>query len=630
MIGAILFSLNDPHHRQYLDEGHDVQQAVAAFTDCYITPPTATGQDCETSELRAMRLLSSKRALITILRSWSGLVFFCRCPDANTTGLNGVQSLIEVLYMPYEESRRNVLELFFELLNLNRPPASEGDEFSFEVLSSYHHWFAQDSWHIYDGFVAAEGRSLLPHVSCNRLNLMDNYLAIVLHTLISYGLIEALTEVIITPKGSDFRNAVLATILLGEILHLSSRLLPNEVYSKCHSLSELVNAATCPQNSLEVRGLASTAISALERIHFLRKAPVVPFSLYLDQMIRFSNLSSLSHQSEVRGRVHLKYSSVELESDVTISSYIRDTNVLTHDPSSYNWNLIINILSCSHSLHRVDEDPCFRNFLKKLLLFFKPSARAFSQANMNGEQARDMALACCQFVEYLLEVDDPQAAEILDEFMQDLQVRLSEISRVNAAQGSILSSTKLITSMSHYYFLLIGRLTSSSRGAKILEKTGIFQHILTLVSLSCHEVYVKLILSSLDYTKDGFPRRILSKCLTSETETSKLYATNFLLVLLRAGIPDFHKWAIRLLVQQLYDECDSVVLAAGEILIESCDQKQNLEALISLKPSLAPIKHFGTLFQILFASLPTGIKYLSEAKLMDSLLNEWRYTNQFR
>lgn len=49
-----------------------------------------------------------------------------------------------------------------------------------------------------------------------------------------------------------------------------------------------------------------------------------------------------------------------------------------------------------------------------------------------------------------------------------------------------------------------------------------------------------------------------------------------LLVLLRAKLPDFHKWVIELLVTQLYDKHRLISSKALRILDEACNDQVNL------------------------------------------------------
>ncbi|KAG0418966.1 hypothetical protein HPB47_004464 [Ixodes persulcatus] len=119
---------------------------------------------------------------------------------------------------------------------------------------------------------------------------------------------------------------------------------------------------------------------------------------------------------------------------------------------------------------------------------------------------------------------------------------------------------------------------------------------------------------------------------TSEYQrrTARLYATNYLRVLLRLELLDFRKWAMELLVTQLYDKSRAVSLAASDILDEACDLRENLEALIALRPALLCLGDRGLLLQIRFLSLPSGFKYLLEANVLESELRKWDEVNHLR
>lgn len=81
-------------------------------------------------------------------------------------------------------------------------------------------------------------------------------------------------------------------------------------------------------------------------------------------------------------------------------------------------------------------------------------------------------------------------------------------------------------------------------------------------------------MSGLDYTVDALPRQVLEKALVaSERSTGRLYATQFMLVLLRAKIPNFEVWGLPLLIKQTRDKERKVVLAALEILDEACHDR---------------------------------------------------------
>lgn len=89
-----------------------------------------------------------------------------------------------------------------------------------------------------------------------------------------------------------------------------------------------------------------------------------------------------------------------------------------------------------------------------------------------------------------------------------------------------------------------------------------------------HICYIKLIVSGLDYTVDPLPRQVLEQALAaSERSAGRLYATQFMLVLLRAKTPNFEVWGLPLLIKQTRDKERKVVLAALEILDEACHDR---------------------------------------------------------
>lgn len=51
-------------------------------------------------------------------------------------------------------------------------------------------------------------------------------------------------------------------------------------------------------------------------------------------------------------------------------------------------------------------DATLRNFVKRLLLFFKPSSKQFSLIEAKREGSRQIVIVGCQFFEFLLEADE--------------------------------------------------------------------------------------------------------------------------------------------------------------------------------------------------------------------------------
>ena len=70
------------------------------------------------------------------------------------------------------------------------------------------------SWKLSEGFVAAEGRDIFPHLSKSRPNLVENHICLLLSCYLENKLARALVDVI---TSSDTVLSVRATVLLGKL-----------------------------------------------------------------------------------------------------------------------------------------------------------------------------------------------------------------------------------------------------------------------------------------------------------------------------------------------------------------------------------------------------------------------------
>lgn len=303
----------------------------------------------------------------------------------------------------------------------------------------------------------------------------------------------------------------------------------------------------------------------------------------------------------------------------------------------------------------------YRSFLKKLVNFFKPSFNQYSSIDINNERCRQLCKTGCNLVDFLSESSEPKAVEYLEDLLDDISMSMhcdpdshnsynsgsmnsEAISNNTSSAGTplgpmmphpeinILSSSKLISTMSSTYFIFIGRLSSSRKGYQMLEKSSIMKLIdnltrTSMLATSPAEVYVRLIISCFDYNKKfNGSREILEKFLFHHPEENvRIFATNFLRVLLRTNVPDFAVWAMELLVRLLDSPIRVVHHTAADILDEACDLDENLEGLVALKQVmnsknepeqvlkiLRSAGDAGILLLCRYASSPNGLRYLIE------------------
>ncbi|KFU85981.1 Rapamycin-insensitive companion of mTOR, partial [Chaetura pelagica] len=603
LITTVLHLINHPKTRQYVRADVELERILAPYTDFHYrhNPDTAEGQ---LKEDREARFLASKMGIVAAFRSWAGIISLCK------PGNSGIQSLIGVLCIPNMEIRRGLLEVLYDIFRLPLPVIAE--EFIEALLNPSRF---QDCWRLSDGFVAAEAKTILPHRARSRPDLMDNYLALVLSAFITNGLLEGLVEVI---TSSDDHVSVRATILLGELLHMANTILPHSHSHHLHCLPTLMNMAASFDIMKEKRLRASAALNCLKRFHEMKKRGPKPYSLHLDHIIQ---KAISTHQKRDQYRVQ-KDIFILKDTEEALVMNLRDSQVLNHKENlDWNWNLIGTILKWPNVNLRNYKDEQLHRFVRRLLYFYKPSSKLYANLDLDYAKAKQLTVVGCQFTEFLLESEE-DGQGYLEELVKDIVHWLNASSGMKPERS--LQNNGLLNTLSQHYFLFFGTLSCHPHGVKMLEKCNVFQCLLNLCSLKNQDHLLKLTVSSLDYSRDGLARVILSKILTAAADSCRLYATKHLRVLLRANVEFFSNWGIELLVTQLHDKNKTISSEALDILDEACEDKANLHALIQMKPALSHLGDKGLLLLLRFLSIPKGFSYLNERGYVTKQMEKWQ------
>lgn len=89
---------------------------------------------------------------------------------------------------------------------------------------------------------------------------------------------------------------------------------------------------------------------------------------------------------------------------------------------------------------------------------------------------------------------------------------------------------------------------------------------------------------------------------------------------------DFHTWGIELLYSQLTDSWEEIQKTALRILAEACEQAENLDALISLRPNVLLLERQPVGYDLLLklSSRDKGFDYLYALGWVQKTLKEWR------
>lgn len=554
VVGVLLRLLNSP----------DTRNSVSLL--CFAAPYCELHSSSmeRTKEEREQKFAASKLALLSILRSYLGVLHFCR-PDNNS----GLKAIADILYVEQLEVRGAVLELLYELLDLPLPTWTDEPDVALAAVDPSR---ARDSWKLSEGFVAAEGKFILPSLSSHCPNITEIHSALLIYVLLECGLHRALAETIVS---SDTFISVRAAVLLGALLHLAHSLLPSELCDLTPPLPNLLQHASAGKHQ------ALAAVTILERMHTMMRRRPTPASLFLDRILQAGTWlrPTLPRRQRPSGRHWLR---IGRESPIT--PLLKDAQVLSSkDALAWNWPVVRAILRSREDLTRILHDSDHRLFMKRLVRYFKPSWNGYSRVELgtSATLAREATLAGCDLLNCLLELHEPEGARLLSELIGDIAEQINNISTAESAHDCLFSPRHMSTTCCQKYFLFLGQLSHSAKGTVVLKSFNLLEKLQDLALATNHDCYVKLIVSSLDYSRDGPNRKVLSKIISDATLWStRLYATQFLRLILRARMTDAVRWAMLLLVDRLSDNSTAVALAALEALHEACEENEYLEALL--------------------------------------------------
>jgi rapamycin-insensitive companion of mTOR len=271
LMATILHLLNHPSTRHLIKADVDLEQMLAPFTDFDYRYSLELSDQLGTES--EFKYDACKMALATIIKSWPGMIRLCK-PDSS-----GLRSLIGMLYLPNLETRREIMDVLFDIFRLSVPDWT--DDFA-QAIASIDPSQMTESWKLSNGFVIEEAKCLLPHMTKTRPNLVDNHASLILSAFIKAGLFEALVETITT---GSVHLSIRATVLLGKLLYLSGIILPDSVrhYNQC--LPSLIEKTTKPDVPASQKIQACMAVNNLASLHAMKQRGLLASSLYLKELL---------------------------------------------------------------------------------------------------------------------------------------------------------------------------------------------------------------------------------------------------------------------------------------------------------------------------------------------------------
>lgn len=195
----------------------------------------------------------------------------------------------------------------------------------------------------------------------------------------------------------------------------------------------------------------------------------------------------------------------------------------------------------------------------------------------------------------------------------------------------MFSKDRLTDTLCGGYFAMLGVLSSDPKGLLLLERWRMFNMMYHIMDFNQRPDLIKLLLSNFDYSLQGHPRVLLSKALTAGTKDIRIHATNALRkctvgpVTTISGDNEISdsKWAIRLLVTQLYDPEVEVCSTAIKILENACNKKVYLEYIVECRPALDHLGEIGAPLLLRFLSTSIGYHYLDGLDYISNEMDDW-------
>ncbi|KAL6364993.1 hypothetical protein LRP88_00969 [Fusarium phalaenopsidis] len=571
LASAFLYLLDSPRRRRFLQPGYGLEVLFTVFTDQLLTNESVLKQN--------------SKAIATALKSWPGLQALCMY------NFRAVRSLITSMLLPNDTIRETVLDLVFSLLRIKSP----GWATSFLAgrrLTTYGRVANLKSPNAKD-----KGSSSFVEEDNGEQNFVEHYTALLLAVFIKADLLHILLKIAREDENPTLQRKT--TLLIGEVLKLSSRLLPPSWSAELHLLPELFSsAAKFDDNNHWVASGIVYQISSVSRTLF-RSAPSGAVSGALPSSNSLADLTSLDEAPKANQSV--------VFDDTTFRQLLIDSNVLnSSNYTKWNWETIIKVIDGPlQSGKRLEEAIKASKFMKRIISFYRPFKYRFADVkNTRGTQKYQTAKADC---------------------------RVPGTMRPGnglTAQYPMFSRDRVSDTLCAGYFAMLGVLTGDPKGLQLLDRWRMFNMMYHIVDLKQRPDLIKLLLSSFDYSVQGHPRVLVSKALTAGTKDIRIHATNVLRkyairpVSRQGGLSD-SKWAIQLLVTQLYDPEIEVCATAVKILEKACNRKTYLEYIVECRPALDHLGEIGAPLLLRFLSTSIGYHYLDGLDYISNEMDDW-------
>ncbi|KAJ7069741.1 Rapamycin-insensitive companion of mTOR, N-term-domain-containing protein [Mycena amicta] len=597
LASAFLHIVDSPRTRAYLQVGADLEMAFSAVTDAY-----GKGPDHED------RMRGCTKVIQLMLRSWSGLMYFCM------DNMRAIRSLIDTLRIPSLETREIILDMFFDLLNIKTP----------EWYQTFLDGRRLTMYRKARGDARDRRVHLEPHERPHQtLKLTDQYIALLVLVFTNAGILDALTGMMQeSTSGSTLSRK--ATLLMAEILQMANRVLPLSIAAHIQSIPRIFSMASDYTHD-ENRIVGTSALSAIDSFN-RNQARLEPGTVKGSRPRANSAEDAIRRGQRQMEQVKLKMS-MQMD-DKTFQSSLLETQVmLTKDHTVWKFELLQELIEGPLlNPKRLEEAIKVSRFIRRLLAFFHPfgSGTRFCELPRTKVNQRWVRLGCSLMTTLTSSPDGVRYLSTEDLFLSQIKKSFAQLDPQNAVPESefIFSKRRVSGYLTYGYFVMLGTLSKTKEGIELLQKFAIFTAFYHVCELKEREDMVKNIIENLDYNIDGHSRIILSKTLTSSFPNVRRYATRHLGGLIR-GSSTANAWTLRLLLTQLYDPDPEVCELAVAYLRDVCESKDILQLVVEMQPTLDHLGEIGHPLLLKFVSTPVGFRYLYDVGYISREMDTW-------
>ncbi|KAH8821542.1 Rapamycin-insensitive companion of mTOR, N-term-domain-containing protein [Xylogone sp. PMI_703] len=596
LTAAFLYLLDAPQRRRYLRSGYELEVLFTAFTDSLFAKESILRQN--------------SKAIAFALRSWPGIM------TLSMYDFRAVKSLMSSLMLPNPTIRETIIDFLYSLLRI-KSPFWATSFLAGRRLTTYGRVANLKSNPQKSATLSAEEESA-------DKGFIDHYTALLLAVLISSDMLPSLLQV--TRETDNLMLIRKTTLLIGEVLKLSSQLLPSSWSASLQLLPELFVAAAKFDN--EDHFLATGTVYQISSVSktLYRTTPGLTTTLTSDASNSNDNLASLDDQPKTSLTVPLDETSFRQQ--VIESQVLSSTN-----PLKWKWDIILKLIEGPLMTgKRLDEAIKASKFIKRIMSFYRPFKYKFAEFRNTRPNQKYVTVGCA-LINTLLHT--PEGVRYLadNKLLRQIAECLAQCDPTSGltAQSPMFSKERLSETLCSGYFAMLGVLTGDPKGLQLLERWRMFNMMYHIIDLKQRPDLIKLLLSNFDYSQQGHPRVLLSKALTAGSKEIRIHATNVLkrysgryrsIGPASQGVGD-SKWAIQLLVTQLYDPEVEVCSTAIKILEEACNRKSYLEYIVECRPALDHLGEIGAPLLLRFLSTSIGYHYLDGLDYISNEMDDW-------